>query len=97
MLSKSDLQERSEQDLLSCDIDSLVDLHEITIDTDKTVVDRVRDYIEQVKNPYLFKIGDITVKVNYRNGKFFLFPQFNFQCEFPSGDSNLTDLYIFFV
>lgn len=69
MLSKSDLQERSEQDLLSCDIDSLVDLHEITIDTDKTVVDRVRDYIEQVKNPYLFKVGDITVKVNYRNGK----------------------------
>lgn len=60
---------RSEQNPLSCDVDSLVDLRDISIDTEKPVADRVCDFIEQVKNPYLFKVGDITIKVNYRNGR----------------------------
>lgn len=69
MLSKSDLQALSKQNPLSCDVDSLVDLRDISIDTGKPVADRVCDFIEQVKNPYLFKVGDITIKVNYRNGR----------------------------
>ena len=30
--------------------------------------DRVRSFIQQVKNPYRFKVGDVVVNVAYTNG-----------------------------
>ncbi len=43
--------------------DSLVDLRDINIDTAKPVSERMIDYFEQIRNPYLFKVGDMKVKV----------------------------------
>lgn len=56
-------------DFSSCDTASLVDLRNIRIDADKPVPERVKDFMNQVGNPYLFKVGDIVVKVKYGNGK----------------------------
>ena len=42
-----------------------VDLHDVKIDPSKSVVDKMNDYFEQIKNPYLFKVGDVRVKVSF--------------------------------
>ena len=45
--------------------DSLVDLRDVKIDTNKSVSERILNYFEQIKNPYLFKVGDVRVKVSF--------------------------------
>lgn len=72
MLSSVQLANLRNIDLSTCDIESLVDLREIKIDTAKPVIDRVNSYFSQIKNPYLFKVDDVVVKVKYGNGKTFL-------------------------
>ena len=49
----------------------LVDLHDVKIDTSKSVVDKMNDYFEQIKNPYLFKVGDMRVKVSFGGDRSF--------------------------
>ena len=71
MLDKSQLARCKEVDVSSCDINSLVDLREINIDTTKPVPQRMESFLEQVQNPYVFKVGDIVMKVDYGNGKQF--------------------------
>lgn len=51
--------------------DSLVDLHDVKIDTGKSVADKMNDYFEQIKNPYLFKVDDVRVKVSFGGGRSF--------------------------
>lgn len=51
--------------------DSLVDLHDVKIDPSKSVVDKMNDYFEQIKNPYLFKVGDLRVKVSFGGNRTF--------------------------
>lgn len=51
--------------LMQCDKDDLVDLNSVIIDTTKPIEERMLDFIYQIKNPYLFKVGDIAVKVVY--------------------------------
>ena len=45
--------------------DSLVDLRDVKIDLSKSVPEKMNDYFEQIKNPYLFKVGDVRVKVSF--------------------------------
>ena len=51
--------------------DSLVDLRDVKIDSGKSVPEKMNDYFEQIKNPYLFKVGDTVVKVEFGDGKDF--------------------------
>ncbi len=53
----------------SCDKASLVDLNNIHIDTGQPAIARLAEFAKQVKNPYLFKVGDIAVNVIYRGEK----------------------------
>ena len=45
--------------------DSLFDLRDVKIDSGKSVVDKMNEYFEQIKNPYLFKVGDMRVKLSF--------------------------------
>lgn len=71
MLGRESLAKLKEAEISACDADTLIDLRDIKIDTQKPIAERAEDFIEQVHNPYLFKIGDIIVKVDYGNGKDF--------------------------
>lgn len=64
MLTKEDLQRMQEADPASCDIDDLVDLHTVTINRSLPLRERFLDYVAQVKNPYLYKVGPIIVKLD---------------------------------
>lgn len=55
--------ERSRKELL----DSLVDIRDVRIDRSMSVEDRMKSYVEQIKNPYMFKVGNTIVRVSYAN------------------------------
>ncbi len=55
--------EQSKKDLL----ESLVDIRDVKIDRSKPVEERMKSYVEQIKNPYLFKVGNTIVRVSYSN------------------------------
>lgn len=47
-----------------------VDISDVKIDPDLPIVQRIEDYIRQIKNPYAFKCGEIAVNVRFsHNGK----------------------------
>lgn len=65
MLTKSELEQMKSVDIRTVDKDSLVDLDSVVIDTSQPIEERIKSFIAQVKNPYVFRIGDVAVKVNY--------------------------------
>ena len=65
MLNSFDLNLLKNAAIADCSESDLVDLHNVKIDPSKSVADKMNDYFEQVKNPYLFKVGDIRVKVSF--------------------------------
>ena len=52
--------EQSEKNL-----SELVDIRDIVIDKSLPLEERVRSYVEQIKDPYRFKVGDVVVRVSY--------------------------------
>lgn len=48
-------------------IDDLIDLRDIHIDPKLPQCERQQAFIEQVKNPRLFKVGKVVVSVGYSN------------------------------
>jgi len=55
--------EQSRKELL----DSLVDIRDVKIDRSKPVEERMKSYVEQIKNPYMFKVGNTVVRGSYAN------------------------------
>ena len=64
-MTEEELERMSEVDIRTCNPDELVDLRSVHIDTSKPVLERMADFIVQIKNPYVFKVGDVCVKINY--------------------------------
>ena len=46
-------------------LSELVDIRDVVIDKSLTLEERVRSYVEQIKDPYCFKVGDVVVRVSY--------------------------------
>lgn len=44
---------------------SLVDIRDVQIDRSLPMEERIKSYVEQVKNPYMFKVGNTVVRVSY--------------------------------
>lgn len=59
-------------DIRTIDKSTLVDLNTVVIDESLPVSDRVASFVEQIRNPYCFRVGNIAVKVKYKeNGPTF--------------------------
>jgi hypothetical protein len=67
----SDLKKLSNADVSDCDIDELVDLRSIDIKRNLPLERRADDFVAQVGNPYLFRVDDVVVKVEFGDGKDF--------------------------
>lgn len=65
MITKEELEKLKEKSVNDYDINDLVDITQIEIDTSKPVHERVCDFITKVKNPYIFKVGNVPVKVSF--------------------------------
>lgn len=48
--------------------DDLVDIRTVSVDTSLPPEQRMMNYLEQVKNPYLFRCGDAVVSVRFSAG-----------------------------
>lgn len=71
MLNSFDLKLLQSADIADFEKSDLVDLRDVKIDAEKSVPEKMNDYFEQIKNPYLFKVGDARVKVSFgTNGSF---------------------------
>ena len=46
-------------------LEDLVDIRTVHIDTSRPVHERILSFMVQIKNPYLFKVGDTPVKVEF--------------------------------
>ena len=64
-LSKVDFEALRNVDIREVDPDTLVDIREVKIDQSLPREQRMADFIRQVKNPYCFKVGKITVSVGF--------------------------------
>lgn len=47
-------------------LDSLVDIRDVKIDRSLPVEERMKSYVEQIKNPYMFKVGNTIVRASYK-------------------------------
>lgn len=56
-----------EMDFSDVTLEELTDIGKIRIDRKKSVEERKRQYLNQVKNPYLVKVGDTMVKIRFAN------------------------------
>jgi len=45
----------------------LRDIKDVVIDTSKPCKQRVREYVQQIGNPYCYRDGDVVVEIEYAN------------------------------
>lgn len=45
--------------------DTLTDISDIEIDMEKSVSDRIEDYIQKTGSPLLVRVGEFTVEIGY--------------------------------
>lgn len=68
-MDRKTLQELKCVNIKEVNPDELVDISEIEIDTKQSVQKRVKEYVEQVHNPYLVRVGEYVVKIGYSDCK----------------------------
>lgn len=69
MVTKRELARWAEVDINTCDPGELTELQDLIIDPALPAAERMSRFLEQVGNPYLFKVGGVVVKVRYGGEK----------------------------
>lgn len=67
----NDLKCLRNADISACNADELVDLRNVKVNPKTSLNCRTDDFIAQVGNPYLFRVDDVVVKVEFGDGKDF--------------------------
>lgn len=49
-------------------MDGLIDIRDVKLDSSLGQAERVQSFLQQIKNPYCFKVGDVVVNVAYTEG-----------------------------
>ncbi|MCI8949781.1 MAG: hypothetical protein HFG49_07020 [Lachnospiraceae bacterium] len=49
----------------SSNIDDLFDIQKLHIDTNLPREERIRQFLDQIKNPYQFRYGDMVIRVRF--------------------------------
>lgn len=64
-MTKDELRKLSTVPICGCDAAALVDLCEVSVDNALPVNVKTDSFFRQIRNPYLFKVDDIVVKVEF--------------------------------
>ena len=59
------LEHMRDIDVRNVDPDTLVDIRDVSVNTNLPKDERMLDYLGQIKNPYCFKCGKTVVKVSF--------------------------------
>lgn len=88
---RTDFEMLKSVDIKNVDKGSLIDLDEVQIDDTRPVSERILSFLQQVQNPYCFRIGDVAVKVNYKpDGPSF---QQNFEDLLRTAERKVMEMY----
>ena len=68
-MTAEELTKLRDVDVTNVDRDTLVDLQDIRINDKLSVDERIASFIEQIKNPYCFKVDGVVVKVAFSSGR----------------------------
>lgn len=60
-----DLVKMKDMDIREADAEKLADILEIEIDRDLNDTEKKREFIRQIKNPYLYRQGEYIVKLSF--------------------------------
>jgi predicted esterase YcpF (UPF0227 family) len=60
-----DIEELKNVDIRTVNADTLVDIREVVINKDLTGIERMTDFIRQIKNPYCYKYKKAVIKVEH--------------------------------
>lgn len=71
MFNLEQLNELKRADIKKVDKSELVDMKALNVPIDRLYTYKLSDYFDFVRNPYMFRVGDVGVKVNFGNGKRF--------------------------
>lgn len=69
MFTKSQLDECRKADFNSCKINDLPDVRNLKVDIEEPIINRTRKFFKDVKNPYMFRVDDVGVKINCSGNK----------------------------
>ncbi len=61
------LKQLKQVDVRTISHNELIDLKEIKIDEEASKKQRIQQFVEQIKNPFCFKVGEIVVSVGFSN------------------------------
>lgn len=64
-MTTNDLDNLKNVDIENFNIDDLVDLNKIEIDKNCDIQSKIMSFMNQIKNPYFFKVNDIVIKLNF--------------------------------
>ena len=56
------IEEMKAVDVRTVNRDDLVDIRDVHIDPDLPKEERIRSFVRQIRNPYVFKCGDVVIK-----------------------------------
>lgn len=59
------VEEMKNVDIRTVNRDELVDIRTVKIDPDLPREERIQSFLEQIKNPYCFRCGDVVVKTSF--------------------------------
>lgn len=65
--SLKDLEEMNITDITKADRNSLVKIDTVKIDASLPIEERMLSFLEQIKNPYCFLVGNAPVKVTFKD------------------------------
>ncbi|MDR1754105.1 MAG: hypothetical protein LBR74_04265 [Eubacterium sp.] len=61
------LLSNNSHDTGAVNIDDLVDIQDVVIDTSLPKEERLQSYLKQIKNPYCYKCDDMVVRISFAN------------------------------
>jgi hypothetical protein len=59
------VEEMKNVDIRTVRREDLVDIHDVEIDQTLPKEQRIQQFVQQIKNPYCFKCGDVIVKTSF--------------------------------
>lgn len=71
MINATQLNHLKAADIKHCDIAQLSDLTAVRLDRSGTLEQRLDAFLHQIQNPYLFRVGEIAVKLEFGSHKRF--------------------------
>ncbi len=64
-VSADRLNEMAKVDIRTVQLDELADINDVSIDESLPKEEKIRSYMEQIKNPYCFRSGDVVIKIGF--------------------------------